>query len=214
MTSRVFSRPVVVPMVLLLLSGMTIAFAAVQAVQIPTGGLPAESARIATTPISHMAHAVGGVLFGLIGPLQFGRVLARRYGRLHRVLGRVFVVAGAALAISSFSLLWQFPTDTPVMVALGRLVFAIGLSVALIQAMRAIRARNIPRHRDWMIRAYAFGMGATLVSVVFLPIFIITGQPPMGLLSDVAFIGSWAACVGFAEILVRRLNRKEQAAAV
>ncbi len=210
--SRILSRPVGVPVILFLLSGMTILFATVQAVQIPLGALPPESFRIATAPYSHFAHVVSGVLFGVIGPLQFGRVLARSYGRLHRILGRIFVVAGAILALSSLSLLWQFPQGAPALVSGGRLVFGIGLAVALFVAMQAIRARNIPRHRDWMIRAYALGMGATLVSVVFLPIFLITGEPPMGLVSDIAFIGSWAACVVFAEWLVRRLNHKAQAA--
>jgi hypothetical protein len=86
--------PVVVLITLLFLSGMTIMFATVQAVQIPTGTLPEESARLASAPLSHFAHVIGGIAFGLIGPLQSGRVLACRYGRLHRVLGRVFVVAG------------------------------------------------------------------------------------------------------------------------
>jgi hypothetical protein len=103
-------------------------------------------------------------------------------------------------------LIWQFPTSHHPLVTGGRLVFGIGLGIALIMAMTAIRARDIPRHRNWMIRAYALGMGATLVSVVFLPIFLITGLPPMGLWSDVIFVGSWAACVVFAEFIIRRIG--------
>lgn len=83
---------------------MTILFAMVQVVQIPLDALPPESARIATAPFSHFAHVVGGVLFGVLGPLQFGRVLAKKFGRIHRVLGRVFVMAGAFLSLSSLSL--------------------------------------------------------------------------------------------------------------
>jgi hypothetical protein len=36
--------------------------------------------------------------------------------------------------------------------------------------MVAIRQRNFTRHRDWMIRSYAIGIGATVVANVFLPI--------------------------------------------
>lgn len=205
---RIFARPVVVPIILFTLSGMTILFAIVQAVQIPLAALPPESARIATAPIAHFAHVIGGILFGVLGPIQFGRVLAHRYGRLHRIMGRVFVVAGAMLSLSSLSLLWSFPDGAAALVSGGRLVFGIALGVALVIAMQAIRARDIARHRDWMIRAYAIGMGATLVSIVFLPIFLITGAPPMGLASDVIFIGSWSACAIFAEILIRRLKPK------
>lgn len=207
-----FAHPVFVPVILVLLSGMTILFAAVQVFQIPLGTLPPESERIATAPYGHFAHVVGGTLFGLLGPVQFGRVLARKYGRLHRILGRVFVLSGAALALSSVSLFWSFPTATTSLLSGARLAFGIALGIALIISVTAIRARNITRHRDWMIRAYAIGIGATLVSNLFLPIFLITGIPPSGLLSDVLFIGSWLACIVFAEFVVRRVQRKGQVA--
>ena len=155
--------------------------------------------RLAAAPYSLFAHTVAGATFGLIGPLQFGRVLARRFGQLHRIMGRIFVGAGAFLSLSSLSLFWQFPDGARVFVSSARLVFGIALGVALIKAMAAIRARDIPRHRDWMIRAYAVGMGAAMVSIVFIPIYVITGTPPMGITSDIAFVGSWLACMGFAE---------------
>lgn len=204
---RIFSRPIGVPIILYILSGLTILFAAVTSVQMLLDALPPESLRYNATPISFLGHAIGGVAFGIIGPLQFGRVLARKYGRLHRVLGRAFVVAGAFLSLSSLTLLWEFPDTNGVVVNAGRLVFGIALGIALIVAMVAIKRRNITAHRDWMIRAYAIGMGATLVSLLFIPIFIITGEPPMGLGADVLFIGSWAACVAFAEILIKRINK-------
>ncbi len=199
-------RPFTIPTALYFFSFLTIMFAIVQAVQIPLGALPEESARIATMPYSHFAHAVGGALFGILGPIQFGRVLARRYGRLHRVMGRVFVVAGAALSISSLSMLWQFPDSATPLVSGTRLVFGILLGFALVKAMLAVRNRQFNLHRDWMIRAYAIGVGATAVSMVFIPIFAITGEPPTGLVSDLAFVGSWVVCVAIAELVVRKLN--------
>ncbi len=199
--------PIVVPAALLFFSFITIVFALVQAVQIPLGALPEDSARLAATPISHFIHAVGGAVFGLLGPLQFGRVLAQKYGKLHRVCGRVFVITGFMLALSSLSLLWHFPDIGAPLASIGRLVFGLALGVALVIAMTAIRNRDFTRHRDWMIRAYAIGIGATAVSMVFIPIYAITGEPPMGLASDIAFIGSWTVCVIFAEWLVRRLPR-------
>ena len=56
-----------------------------------------------------------------------------------------------------------------------------------------------------MIRAYAIGMGATAVTMVFFPIYVLTGEPPMGLAADIVFLGSWTACVLFAEGIVRRI---------
>ncbi len=201
--------PIAVPVVLYFFSGLTILISVARVVQIAIDAVPDDSLRLMATPASHLTHVVGGALFGIIGPLQFGRVLARRYGWWHRVLGRVFVVSGAVLSISSLTLLWHFPDTHPPLVNYGRLVFGIGLGIALIQAMRTIYARDIPAHRNWMIRAYAIGMGATLVSVAFVPIYVATGVPPMGLFADVLFIGLWAACVVFAEMLIRRINKRK-----
>lgn len=201
-----FRKSITVPITLLFFSLVTILIAVVQAFQIPFGALPLDSSRLEAAPFSHFIHVVGGALFGLIGPLQFGRVLAGKYGRIHRVMGRVFLAAGAALSISSLTLLWSFPSSHSVLVSGGRLVFGIALAIALVFAMSAIKARNFKKHRDWMIRAYALGIGATAISMIFIPIYAITGKPPTGLFADIIFIGSWALCVALAEYIVRRLS--------
>ena len=110
------------------------------------------------------------------------------------------------ISFSSLGLLWHFPDTYSVAISGGRLVFGIGLGVALSIAMQAIFARDLVRHRNWMIRAYAIGIGATAVTMVFFPIYLLTGEPPQGLVADIAFLGSWMACVLFAEGLVRRLK--------
>lgn len=204
--SRFKTRAFIIPTVLYLLSGLTIAFAAVQLFQILSGTLPADSARFSITPMSHFTHALAGVLFGVIGPLQFGRVLANKFGGLHRILGRVFVLAGGFLVLSSLSLLWQFPTGDSVPNSVARLVFGLALGFTLCKAVWAIRRRNVTVHRDWMIRSYALGIGATLVAIVFIPIYLFTGVPPTGIVSDIAFVGSWCFCVLVAEYIVRSLN--------
>lgn len=203
--TRPFTRPVVVPAVLYFGTFLTTLLALVQVVQIPLGALPEDSQRLTAAPVWHFLHVLGGATFGILGPLQFGRVLMRRYGRLHRALGRVFVAAGAMISLSSLGLLWRFPDTYSVAMSSGRLLFGIALGVALGLAMLAIRKRDIARHRNWMIRAYAIGMGATAVTMVFFPIYAITGEPPTGLAADIAFLGAWTACVVVAEIVVRRI---------
>ena len=203
--SRWFSKPVVVPAALYFGTLLTILLALVQAVQIPLGALPEDSQRLSATPVWHFMHVLGGATFGLLGPIQFGRVLARRYGPLHRVMGRLFVTAGVMISLSSLSLLWHFPDAYSMAINVGRLLFGVALVVALSLAVLAIRKRDFPRHRNWMIRAYAIGMGATAVTMVFFPIYVVTGAPPLGLAADIVFLGSWMACIIFAEALVRRI---------
>lgn len=198
------SRPIVVPLALFLATLLPILLAVVQVVQIPLGALPEDSQRLGATPILHFLHVLGGATFAILGPIQFGRALMPRFGRLHRILGRVFVATGAMISLSALGLLWHFPDTYSVAISGGRLVFGIGLGVALSMAMGAIFARDIVRHRNWMIRAYAIGIGATAVTMVFFPIYLITGEPPQGLVADIAFLGAWTACVVFAEVLVRK----------
>jgi uncharacterized membrane protein len=202
--NRRLASPVVVPAALYFGTLLTIVLALVQVVQIPLGALPEDSQRLGAAPVWHFMHVLGGATFGILGPIQFGRALMPRYGLLHRLLGRVFVAAGAMISLSSLGLLWRFPDAYSVAISSGRLLFGIALGVALAIAMQAIHKREFTRHRNWMIRAYAIGMGATAVTMVFFPIYLITGEPPKGLASDIAFLGSWIACVVFAEVLVRR----------
>jgi uncharacterized membrane protein len=204
MTRRLTS-PVAVPVALYFGTLLTIILALVQVVQIPLGALPEDSQRLTATPVWHFMHVLGGATFGILGPLQFSRILMRKYGFLHRVMGRVFVAAGAMISLSSLGLLWRFPDTYSVAISSGRLVFGIGLGFALVLAMQAIYQRDFTRHRNWMVRAYAIGIGATAVTMVFFPIYLITGKPPTGLVADIAFLGAWAACVVFAEGLVRRI---------
>jgi uncharacterized membrane protein len=204
MTRRLAS-PAVVTTALYFGTLLTILLALVQVVQIPLGALPEDSQRLGAAPVWHFMHVLGGATFGILGPIQFGRALMPRYGLLHRIVGRVFVAAGAMISLSSLGLLWRFPDTYSVAISSGRLLFGIGLGVALAIAMQAIYKRDFTRHRNWMIRAYAIGIGATAVTMVFFPIYLITGEPPKGLAADIAFLGAWTACVVFAEGLVRRI---------
>jgi uncharacterized membrane protein len=203
--TRFLTKPVAVPVALYVVTLLTITLALVQVVQIPLDALPEDSRHLSAAPVWHFLHVLGGATFGILGPIQFGRVLARRYGALHRILGRVFVAAGAMISLSSLNLLWHFPDTNSVAMSGGRLLFGIALGVALAIAMQAIYKRDLIRHRNWMIRAYAIGIGATAVSMVFFPIYLITGAPPAGPIADIAFLGAWITCIGFAEALVRRI---------
>ena len=203
--TRWFTKPGVVLAALYFGTLLGTLLALVQVVQIPLGDLPEDSRHLRAAPIWHFMHVLGGVTFGILGPIQFSRVLMRKYGLLHRMMGRVFVAAGAMISLSSLGLLWHFPGTYSVAVSSGRLLFGIALGVALAVAMLAIRKQDYTRHRNWMIRAYAIGIGATAVSMIFFPIYVITGEPPMGLASDIVFLGSWTACIVFAEGLVRRI---------
>ncbi|MFN4202807.1 MAG: DUF2306 domain-containing protein [Tabrizicola sp.] len=201
---RPFARPVPLALALAVFTAIPVLTALVQVIQVPTGSYPQDSARLAVAPIAWFAHVLAGVGFGLTGPMQFIRALRHRFGVLHRLSGRIFVVSGAVLGLSGLSLLAQVTSVRTPLADTARGVFGLALLVALALAMAAIRDRDIQRHRAWMIRAYATGMGLATVSLVFFPIYLVTGQAPMGLASDILFVGSWSLTIAVAEWVIRR----------
>jgi uncharacterized membrane protein len=204
---RLLSRPVPLALFLGLFTAIPVLNALVEVVQIPTGSYPADSARLAIAPIAWFAHVLAGAAFGITGPLQFVRALRQRFGALHRITGRVFVLSGAILGLSGLSLLAQVTSVRTPLADTARGLFGLALLVALALAMAAIRNRDIQRHRAWMIRAYAIGMGLAAVGLVFFPIYIVTGQAPMGIASDILFVASWVLTIVAGELVVRHLAR-------
>ena len=200
---RVFAKPI--PLVLLLgfCTAIPVLMAAVRVYQIPAGGLPADSLRVAAAPVSMWLHSLAGVLFGVLGPLQFARVLRRKYGRLHRILGRVFGVAGLFLGLSGLSLLLQVQSISTPLLEVFRGLAGGALVVAIVVGISAARRRDIPRHRAWMIRSYAIGMGSGTVALVMFPIYILTGEPPTGWFADIVFVGWWALNIALGEWVAR-----------
>ncbi len=205
---RFFSQPVPLVIALAFCTCIPVLTALVQVFQIPTGTYPEDSARLAIAPISWFAHVLAGAAFGITGPVQFVRALRHRFGALHRVSGRIFVVSGAILGFSGLSLVAQVASQRTPLADIARGVFGLALLIALTLSMAAIRNRDLLRHRAWAIRAYAIGMGLGTVALVFFPIFIITGQPPIGFTADLIFVVSWVMTVAFAELIIRYCSKR------
>ena len=200
---RLFQRPIPLVLFLAVFAAIPVLTALINVVQIPSGTYPEDSAHLAVAPISWFAHALAGVAFGITGPVQFVRALRHRFGALHRVSGRIFVLSGAILGLSGLSMLAQVTPQRTPLVDIARGGFGLALLIALALAMAAIRDRDFLRHRAWAIRAYAVGMGLGTVALVFFPIYIVTGQPPIGLASDILFVASWVMTIAFGEVVIR-----------
>jgi uncharacterized membrane protein len=201
---RTFTRPIPLALALAFCTCIPVMMAAARVVQIPLGALPEDSLRLASSPVSFFLHSLAGVLFGVLGPLQFVCALRLRFGTLHRLAGRVFVVAGTGLALSGLTLLLQVQSITTGLLDAARGVFGLALLAVLVLGVAAARAHDMLRHRAWMIRAYAIGMGQGTVALVMFPIYLITGEPPTGLGSDIVVVGMWLLNIALGEWVVRR----------
>jgi uncharacterized membrane protein len=94
-------------------------------------------------------HALCGTLALLSGPLQFSTRLRRKHLQFHRILGRVyvfsvFIAASIALILTQGSHL-----------EIGTYVQSGAWILCTLAAFLTARNRQIPQHRQWMIRSYA-----------------------------------------------------------
>jgi len=114
--------------------------------------------RYALQPILAYAHIVPGVVYLLVAPFQISRGFRNRNLDLHRRVGRVLVPIGVLTGVFAmvFGFFFSFGGLAE---ASATVVFGVYFVAALIVAFMAIRAGDQIRHRKWMIRAFAIGLG-------------------------------------------------------
>lgn len=111
-------------------------------------------------------HMLLGGLCMLLGGSQFWPAFRRRFPRLHRAFGLVFVVTAQGAMILSAVYLWHSNPDEiygGFTFYVGLWVLAIGVTLALWLAMFHIWRREIAQHQAWMGIAYGFLLTAPLL---------------------------------------------------
>lgn len=144
---------------------------------LPLGKLvgPEMRANFEAHRIGIYTHVFAATIALVLGPFQFYERLRRRYPRLHRMSGRIYLGVGvglgglAALYMSTF--------------AYGGLVAKSGFATLALawlytglQAYRAIRRGAIAEHRRWIVRNFALTLAAVTLRIL-LPVSGISGIP-------------------------------------
>jgi uncharacterized membrane protein len=110
-----------------------------------------------------LVHIVPGLLFMVLGPLQFSSTLRARHLRWHRLNGRIFVVCGLVIGISALVMSFGMPAIGGFNQAAATTLFATFFLFALGKAFWHIRRREVVLHREWMIRAFAVGLAVATI---------------------------------------------------
>jgi uncharacterized membrane protein len=114
-----------------------------------------EQAYLKTIPFLIIPHVVCGIAAFVIGPFQFSSRLRRRFLKLHRVLGRVYV--GSVFIAASLAMVLANHRHEPggehfgVAVRIQAAAWIVTTAAAFLTA----RNRQIQQHREWMVRSYA-----------------------------------------------------------
>ncbi|HVE79648.1 MAG TPA: DUF2306 domain-containing protein [Gemmatimonadaceae bacterium] len=164
--------------------------------------------RFAAHPVATLVHVVPGSLFLLLAPFQFSSRIRRRYACWHRWAGRLLVTAGLASGLAGLFFGLRMPyggaAEAAAVATFGGLFL-----VALVKAVVAIRRREVGRHRDWMVRAFAAAVGVSTVRVVAAALDVVltpAGVPPRTIFVLSLWTG-WALSVAAAELWLRRGHR-------
>src|SRR5262249_44828638 len=110
-------------------------------------------------PYLTLVHVVAGLLFMVLGPIQFWPAVRNRWIRFHRFSGRVFFVASLAGVISALAFVPMLPVFGSFSTKVGVVVAGVAFLICLVQGYVCIRRREIALHREWMIRTFAIGLG-------------------------------------------------------
>jgi len=116
-----------------------------------------------------LPHGLAGACALLLGPMQFSDRLRRRFTKLHRVMGRIYV--GAVLIVGPIGAYIQYFEERmggPRSFSVASAVDAALLMLTTAIAFAFILNGKVQQHRQWMTRSFA-------VALVFLEVRVIVG---------------------------------------
>lgn len=194
-----------VALVLAGLSAIPVTAGVLRLVQLSGGpaAVPADP-RYGVLPVALVGHIVGSAVFALLGVLQLLPAFRKRHLTWHRMAGRALAVAGLAVAASALWMTLTYPAKpgTTVLLYVLRLAFGSALAASLVLAVRAVRRRDIPAHRAWMIRAYAIAVAAGTQAFTEGLNQAFPGSGPIR--DDLAKGAGWVTNLAIAEWAIRR----------
>lgn len=194
-----------VPTGLILLVVVPVAAGAFRIVQLASGGpVTPGNARFFASPLPVVAHIVGASVFCVFGALQFVPALRRR--PWHRRAGRIVLPCGVLAAATGLwmTVFYPLPDTDGTLLNAQRLVFGTAMMACLATGFVAIRRGDVARHRAYVMRGYAIGMGAGTQVFTNLPWLLATGHQPGQFPRALLMGAGWVVNLAIAEWLIRR----------
>jgi uncharacterized membrane protein len=116
-----------------------------------------------------MVHIAGGMVALLIGPLQFFSAIRHRYPRMHRNIGKTYLLAIILSGIMAFFLIIfdNLLIKGEFIFGTGTLGLALAWFITAGMAFWAIKKRNIIQHKEWMIRSYVVTSDFTAFRLIY-----------------------------------------------
>jgi uncharacterized membrane protein len=163
------------------------------------------NARFFGSPLPVVLHIVAAAAFIVLGAFQFVPGFRRRRPGWHRRVGRLLVGSGLVAALSGLWMtqFYQLPDHDGALLYGFRLLFGSLMAISIVLSFVAIRRREIARHRAWMMRGYALGLGAG-TQVLTLGIGEVVFGPPGEFSRALLMGGGWVINLAVAEWVIRK----------
>lgn len=145
-------------------------------------------------------HVAGSATALLLGPFQFISRLRTGAPRIHRWLGRTYVVGCLLGGVAG--LILAFGSSFGPIATIGFGVLAILWIIINVEAWRSALQRRFADHRAWMIRSFALTFAAVMLRF-YLPILPLAGLDFADGYRALSIL-SWVPNLILAELYVRR----------
>lgn len=120
-------------------------------------------ATFAPYAILTLIHILPGLLFMILGPLQFVSSIRLRHPQWHRWSGRVYLICSLIVGLSALVMSFAMPAIGGFNQAAATTLFALLFLFSLGKAYWHIMHRQIAQHREWMIRGFAIGLAVATI---------------------------------------------------
>lgn len=191
---------------LILLSAIPNIFGAFRVTELVGGAeITPDNERFFASPLPILLHILFANVYSILGAFQFAAGFRVRWPGWHRGVGRILIVCGFLVGLTALwmTLFYSRPPGTGELLFVLRLLFGSAMVVSIYLGFNAIRQGNVLRHRAWMMRAYAIGLGAGTQVITQLVGLLIFG-PPTEFSGALQMAASWVINLAVAEWVIRK----------
>lgn len=197
------------PAALILLSLVPVVAGAARMSELSSGPEVTDAnARFVGDPLPVVLHIAGAVVYSILGAFQF--VPSLRRDRWHRRAGRILVPCGLTVALTGLwmNFAYDLPAHDNTLTSAFRVFFGSAMALSIVLGLAAVLRRDFTRHRAWMARGYAIGLGAGTQAFTHAPYLIASGgeQPGANARAGLMLAG-WLINLAVAEWYLRRPAR-------
>lgn len=171
----------IIPTVLIILSLVPALAGTARIIELSSGAeITPANARFFNSPLPVTVHIVGSTLYAILGAFQFAPTLRRKKTHLHRLIGKwILIPSGIAVALSGLWMnqFYQLPELDGEFLYIQRIFFGSAMFLSIVVGAVAVRRKDYKSHGNWMMRAYAIGLGAGTQVFTHLPWILFFGEP-------------------------------------